>query len=124
MNKMTLLRLESTDAGVFGRMDLSWDGWQGVTLERMAVEIPIGVYSLEWHISPHLNNARVPMLIGVPNRSYILLHWGNTQACSDGCILVGEQRDGNAIDSTQKACKELFALIDAVGISNVSLSIS
>lgn len=124
MNSITILRLDSTDQGVFGRIDLSWDKWQGVSLERMAVEIPAGTYSLAWHESPHLNGAIVPMLLNVPNRSYILLHWGNTQECSDGCILIGTARDGDAIDATQKACKELFSLINSIGIETVSLSIS
>lgn len=123
MANINIVRLDSSDAGVFGKIELDWDSWQGVSLERMAVEIPAGTYSLEWHISPHLNGATVPMLCDVANRDYVLLHWGNTENCTDGCILIGKVRDGNAIDNTQIACKQLFALINQVGIEQVSLTI-
>jgi len=124
MNTINLIRLESNDSGVFGKVTLDWDGSEFVSLERMAVEIPSGTYKLSWHVSQHLNGATVPMLVDVPNRSYILIHWGNTQTCSDGCILVGSQRDGDAIDSTQLACKTLFALIGTIGIENCQIQIS
>ena len=124
MNNILIKRIDSSDSGVFGQVTLSWDSWNGVSLERMAVEIPTGTYRLAWHVSPHLNGATVPMLLDVPNRSYILIHWGNTQTCSDGCILVGTMRDGDAIDSTQTACKTLFALINSIGIENCQLTIS
>ena len=124
MNNINLTRLDSSDAGVFGKVELDWDSWNGVSLERMSVEIPVGTYALQWHISPHLDGARVPMLIGVPNRTEILIHWGNTENCSDGCILIGSQRDGDAIDSTRAACKTLFSLIDSIGIENCQLAIS
>lgn len=124
MNNIFIKRIDSSDAGVFGQLTLDWNDWQGVTLERMAVEIPTGTYGLEWHVSKHLNGATVPQLIGVSNRTNILLHWGNTENCSDGCILIGSQRDGEAIDSTQTACKQLFALINSVGIDTCQLTIS
>jgi Family of unknown function (DUF5675) len=123
MNTISLTRVESTDAGVFGKVTLDWDGAEFVSLERMVVEIPVGTYKLVWHVSHHLGGATVPMLIDVPNHSYILLHWGNTQTCSDGCVLIGTQRDGNAIDSTRDACNTLFALIGTVGIENVVIDI-
>src|SRR4029077_462529 len=123
MNNIYLTRLDSSDAGVFGKVELDWDSWNGVSLERMVVEIPTGTYALEWHWSDHLN-AKVPMLLNVPGRSYILLHWGNTQNCSDGCILIGKQRDGEAIDNTRAACSQLFSLINSVGIENCQLTIN
>lgn len=124
MNTITLTRLESNDAGVFGKVQLDWDGSEFVSLERMAVEIPVGTYKLAWHESAHLGGATVPMLLSVPGRTYVLIHWGNTENCSDGCILIGSVRDGDAIDSTQTACKTLFALIGTVGIENCQISIT
>ena len=123
MHTITLTRIESSDAGVFGKVSLSWDGAEFVSLERMAVEIPLGTYRLGWHVSQHLKGATVPMLLDVPGRTYVLIHWGNTENCSDGCVLIGEVRDGNAIDSTQQACKTLFALIGTVGIENCQIVI-
>jgi hypothetical protein len=124
MNTIYLKRLESSDAGVFGKVTLDWDGAQFVSLERMAVEIPTGTYGLEWHVSEHLGGATVPMLVGVSGRSYILIHWGNTENCSDGCLLIGSARDGDSIDSTRQACQTLFALIGTVGIENCQIQVS
>jgi len=111
----------SPTAGIFGVITLDWDSWVGASLENYTLVIPAGTYNLVWHISPHLGNARVPMLVGVPGRTEILLHWGNTENCSEGCILCGLMKDGNDIDSTQTACQQLFAKIDAIGIENVQI---
>jgi uncharacterized protein DUF5675 len=115
--------LEPT-VGIFGDGSLTWDTFKFTSLENEKLFIPPGTYKMEWHESPHLGNATVPMLIGVPDRTEILIHWGNDEACSEGCILCGTVRDGNDIDTTQTACKELFAKINAVGIENCQIIIS
>jgi hypothetical protein len=109
--------------GIFGNGSLTWDIFKFVSLENEKLFIPVGIYKLEWHESPHLGNVTVPMLIGVPDRSEILLHWGNVESCSEGCILCGSIRDGNAIDTTQTTCQELFAKINEVGIENCQIEI-
>jgi len=114
--------LEPT-VGIFGNGSLTWDSFTFTSLENEKLYIPAGTYKLEWHESPHLGNATVPMLIGVLGRSEILLHWGNVESCSDGCILCGSIRDGNAIDTTQTTCKELFAKINMIGIENCQITI-
>ena len=124
IQKMILIKRNDTSpAGIFGTISLNWDSWVGVSLENYLLAIPTGTYSLEWHESPHLGNATVPMLVDVPGRTEILLHWGNVESCSEGCILCGTTRDGNAIDTTQAACKILFSKIDTVGIENVKITI-
>jgi hypothetical protein len=109
--------------GIFGDGSLTWDIFKFVSLENEKLYIPAGMYKLEWHESPHLGNATVPMLVGVEGRTEILMHWGNDEVCSEGCILCGAVRDGNDIDTTQTACKELFAKINAVGIENCQIEI-
>jgi Family of unknown function (DUF5675) len=109
--------------GIFGDGSLTWSAFTFVSLENEKLFIPTGTYKLEWHESPHLGNATVPMLVGVEGRTEILMHWGNDEACSEGCILCGAVRDGNDIDTTQTACKELFAKINAVGIENCQIEI-
>src|SRR5271157_3467634 len=106
MNTIYLKRGPVTPAGVFGSITLSWDSWTGKSLENTAVIIPTGTFNLEWHVSPHLNNSTVPMLLNVPGRTEILIHWGNVESCSEGCILCGLVQDGNSIDSTQTACQQ------------------
>ena len=117
-------RNDQNDNGVFASVSLDWNTASYAGLENPQFEIPAGTYGLEWHISPHLNNARVPMLQNVPGRSEILIHWGNSDSCSLGCLLCGLCRDGSNIDSTQTACNQLFTLIDSVGIENVQITVS
>jgi hypothetical protein len=124
INTISIQRgLPQVSVGIFGNGSLTWDVFKFVSLENEKLFIPAGIYKLEWHESPHLGNATVPMLIGVPGRTEILMHWGNVESCSEGCILCGSIRDGNAIDTTQTICKELFAKINAVGIENCQIEI-
>ena len=124
MNTIYLKRGPVTDAGIFGTITLSWDSWTAVSLENTALVISIGTFKMEWHTSPHLNNSVVPMLLNIPGRTEVLIHWGNVESCSEGCILCGLVQDGNAIDSTQTACQQLYAKINAVGIETVQIIIS
>jgi Steigviridae/Suoliviridae L,D-carboxypeptidase/transpeptidase len=93
-------------SGVYGQL-VCEGGPTFASLENTACYIPAGAYKLSWHASPHLGGAVVPMLNDVPGRTEILIHWGNVEACSEGCILIGLNRDGNAIDSTQTAIARL-----------------
>src|SRR5579864_4021977 len=72
VNTISILRgpLEPS-AGIFGDGSLTWDSFKFVSLENEKLFIPAGTYKLEWHESPHLGNATVPLLIGVPGRTEI-----------------------------------------------------
>jgi hypothetical protein len=110
-------------SGIYSAGSLSWDSFKFEVLENDAYEIPAGTYKLQWHKSAHLNGEIVPELIGVPGRSSILMHEGNTENCSEGCLLVGSCRDGNAIDNSKTTLATLKEKIDAVGIENVQITI-
>lgn len=83
------------------------------TLERPGVCILAGRYQVKLYQSPHFG--RLMPWLQVPTREYILLHWGNFPQNSDGCILVGEQRDLSAgeIFQTREMFEELFLPIQA-----------
>jgi hypothetical protein len=49
---------------------------------------------------PHVNN--------VPNRSAILIHWGNTAKDTEGCILVGLSHQVDFIGQSRDAFKDLI----------------
>ena len=51
----------------------------------------------------------LPELFGIPGRSTILIHWGNTAADTDGCILVGHTRQLNFIGKSRIAFGRLLA---------------
>jgi hypothetical protein len=84
------------------------------TLERPGVAILSGRYKLSLYPSPHFGRL-MPMLDDVPGRENILIHWGSYPTDSEGCILIGEQRDLTLgeIFYTREAFNELFPVIQA-----------
>lgn len=45
----------------------------------------------------------MPHILDIPNRSGILIHWGNTAENTEGCILLGTTRGLNFIGSSREA---------------------
>lgn len=54
--------------------------------------IPAGRYVLDYTYSPKFSR-KLPLVCGVPGRSGIRIHSGNTVSDSKGCILVGLDRN-------------------------------
>ena len=95
MTQYYLTRFRSDFDGTFGKItdttgtvvcytcELSWNN----NLPKISC-IPLGVYNTEPHNSAdHPNTWEV---LNVPGRSNILIHNGNTEKDSEGCILVGD----------------------------------
>lgn len=80
--------------------------------KKKVTAIPYGTYKVELHDSPSFGRI-VPILIGVEGFTYVLIHWGNYIENTDGCILVGTGRRGNAITDSRKAFNRLFPDIQA-----------
>lgn len=53
--------------------------------------IPSGTYPVVIDFSPHFQR-QMPRVENVPERSGILVHWGNYVENTQGCILVGSSR--------------------------------
>lgn len=80
--------------------------------------IPRGTYKIEMQPSPKFMASddvwvkqyaeKMPHVTGIPNRSLIMIHWGNAPADTDGCILVGWQRDADEVIGSRKAFEELY----------------
>lgn len=49
--------------------------------------IPAGLYRLKPYTSPRWPD--VYEIVNVPGRTHILLHWGNTEKDTTGCVIVG-----------------------------------
>ena len=73
--------------------------------------IPTGQYKVSPHTGTHFRN--VWILQDVPGRSAILIHAGNSQADTQGCILVGMSYvpDQTRITDSQKALSNLRMLL-------------
>jgi hypothetical protein len=82
------------------------------TLERVGVAIQEGSFKVLLYNSPHFG--QLMPWVQVPDRQYILIHWGNYPVNSDGCILVGETQDPATGDiyNTRKMWGELFPAIE------------
>ena len=63
-------------------------------------------------------SSTIPHLLQIPNRTNILIHWGNDAADTSGCILVGLARGANFIGSSRKAFEMLWDLIQMPARSN------
>lgn len=91
---LTLTRTESVADGTFGLLRVTprlmlhtlEDDWRDN--ERSESCIPAGVYLLERTVY-RKHNYETFEVTGVPNRSRILIHPGNTEEDTMGCILVG-----------------------------------
>lgn len=101
---ITLRRLDATDHGVFGHLE--WDGFDCVTLERHDTLIPEGTYKVTLYDSPH-NKTTVPLL-HVPGRSFIEIHVANWESQLEGCIAVGENREGIALEHSRDTFESMM----------------
>jgi hypothetical protein len=99
--------LETVDAH-FGAMD--FDGTLiGVTMERSAVAIPVGTYP-----GYKRDSARFGMRvvgIDVPSRSDIECHPANFPPQLNGCIAIGEIKDGDALDNSRTAFDRMMGAV-------------
>lgn len=97
--------LEDVDRGLTQTMPLT-------EIKRIKVmrrtAIPAGTYNMIVNLSP-AKQRLLPRLLNVPGFDGILIHRGNTDADSSGCILVGENKQvGKVLNST----KYELALVD------------
>lgn len=55
----------------------------------------------------------MPLLLNIPGRSSIRIHWGNTEADTEGCILVGLTRGSDLVGESRLAFEKLWNIIEA-----------
>lgn len=115
--EMTLYRLDWTDKGVFGHLIVD-NRADFVSLERHDTLIPTGRYHVVFYGSPKFK-CKVPLLEGVPGRSFIEIHWADWQQQLEGCIAVAHRRsdienlnaNSFAADNNRVAFEELMQIL-------------
>lgn len=111
--------LEPTDRGLTSSMTR----WEIMTRKvKGKTAIPTGNYIVDMtHVSPRFasrkwaraNGGRVPLFVGVPGFAGVLIHVGNTAADTEGCILVGYNKQKGRVLNSTEAYLKLFDIMDA-----------
>ncbi|EOF4184581.1 DUF5675 family protein [Campylobacter jejuni] len=62
----------------------------------------------------------------VPSSRAILIHWGNTDKDTQGCILLGLTKDNNneSVSQSRQACKEFYDLMHGKNLEDIKLEIT
>tara|TARA_R100000808_G_C2136541_1_gene144827 strand:+ start:933 stop:1307 length:375 start_codon:yes stop_codon:yes gene_type:complete len=120
-----------TDASTMGKLFLNGEEFCD-TLElawkdnqRSISCIPAGEYKVRLRL-PRESATRdyIHLLVqDVPNRSYILVHIGNTTADTKGCILVGQSRQQDFVGNSTLAMELIIKEIIHLGGENITLII-
>ena len=121
--------LEDTDRGLDNSMSLKQI--QSIKVKSKTA-IPTGVYNITLRVvSPRLSKksaykfcgGKVPRLVNVKGYDGVLIHIGNTEQDTDGCILVGENKaKGKVINSTD-TFKRLYAILKQASDNNEDITL-
>ncbi|ECQ8840621.1 TPA: hypothetical protein SC207_000357 [Campylobacter jejuni] len=101
------------------------------------LRIPAGVYDLKRHSPSRFENTlrsitkKDDTMINVyndevPSSRAILIHWGNTDKDTQGCILLGLTKDNNneSVGQSRQACKEFYDLMHGKNLEDIKLEIT
>ena len=66
---------------------------------------------------------KMPRVLNVPGFSGILIHAGNTQKDTEGCLLVGENKVKGQVINSQATWKKLYPLLKAAHDKGETISI-
>ena len=76
--------------------------------------IPYGVYDIQMTYSNKFKK-RLPLLLDVPFFTGIRIHAGNTPEDTEGCILLGENKEKGKVINSRHWVDKLISLIEANG---------
>ncbi|EHP1287786.1 hypothetical protein KN947_000611 [Campylobacter coli] len=102
------------------------------------LRIPEGNYNLRRHTPSRFENTLRSItkkdddtMINVFNEKvpfdrHILIHWGNTDKDTQGCILLGLTKDNNneSVGQSRQACKEFYDLMHGKNLEDIKLEIT
>lgn len=105
-NEIVCFTLEDVDRGLTSTMSVK--EIQAIKVYGQTA-IPYGRYGLKWRDSAKFG--RVPELIKVKGFSHILIHSGNDNTHTSGCLLVGMVKGENSILQSRDALKKVKLLM-------------
>jgi hypothetical protein len=85
--------------------------------------IPVGQYEVLITPSPRFK-VMMPLLVDVPGFVGVRIHPGNTVLDTDGCILVGRERNGERVEQSRVAYEALFSKLAAAELKGERVTIA
>lgn len=130
-NKFFCDTLEDPDRGLTSTMNLTEIKAKKI---KGDTAIPTGTYKITLDIvSPKYSNfskypyvkfcgGKMPRLLNIPGYEGVLIHAGNTQKDTEGCLLVGENRVVGKVINSQVTWKKLYEILQK-DKNNLSITI-
>ena len=119
-----LLRTNAIEGGIFGRLLMKDGTVIAFTLEHAyplgnvpgyRAKIPPGVFLCVR--GPHRLKGMTEDFLtyevtGITGHSGLIFHWGNYNADSEGCILLGTRREGDMVINSKIAFRRFLLLVE------------
>jgi len=132
---LILKRTDFIDTGIFGLLTDTDGNQVAVTLEHAfdsgngdgtyAPKIPNGVYTCQrsqHRLEGMDHDFTTFQIMNVPNHTNILFHWGNYNQDSDGCVLLGNERNGDMIMNSKVTFQKFMDLQN--GLDTFTLTVT
>lgn len=85
--------------------------------------IPYGIYEIKWTYSPRFKKY-TPQLMNVPSFEGIRIHAGNTSADTEGCLILGENKQVGKVLNSRATINKFYPIIkEACSNGNVAIEI-
>ena len=72
--------------------------------------IPYGIYEIKWTYSPRFKKY-TPQLMNVPSFEGIRIHAGNTSADTEGCVILGENKQVGKVLNSRATINKFYPII-------------
>lgn len=72
--------------------------------------IPYGTYEIKWTYSPRFKKY-TPQLMNVPSFEGIRVHAGNTSADTEGCLILGENKQVGMVLNSRATINKFYPII-------------
>ena len=72
--------------------------------------IPYGTYEIKWTYSPRFKKY-TPQLMNVPSFEGIRIHAGNTSADTEGCLILGKNKQVGKVLNSRATINKIYPII-------------
>lgn len=72
--------------------------------------IPYGIYEIKWTYSPRFKKY-TPQLMNVPSFEGIRIHAGNTSADTEGCLVLGKNKQVGKVLNSRATINKFYPII-------------